>query len=326
MNTPPRNVIESINSARSVVITTHRNPDGDAVGSALGFWHMLRSMGKQAHVILPNEEPQNLRWLPGAREMTVFGEDCSHRVANADTIVVLDLNALSRLEKLAEAITSSGATIVNIDHHTHPENFAHVQWIDIEACSTAMMVAQIAMQCNVITAPLATCLYTGIMTDTGSFRFPRTTPEVFEIAGLLVANGADPVMAYDEVMNRGSIQRTQLLGKCLSQLQIHASGALCTMVVSRADLEHYQCTTEDTEGFVSQTLALDGVQMGILFVELADEVKISFRSKNSIYVRDLAAKFGGGGHVYAAGARIKGQPLQQVVATVTERAITSIGS
>jgi phosphoesterase RecJ-like protein len=325
MENPFDAALRALRASSTVIVTTHRNPDGDAIGSALGMWHMLRAMGKSATVVLPNAPPSNLIWMEGASSMRVYDPDLDALIDAADTVVVLDLNAVSRLEALGSAIMRrTDRTIINIDHHTKPEAFATVQWIDEEACSTASMVCDLAAALGVLTADMAMGLYTGIMTDTGSFRFPRTTASVHRTVATLIEAGADPVRAYDEVMNRGSVGRAQLLGLALSTMGIHAEGRLCTMVVRSADMERFGCTTEDTEGFVAQTLALQGVTMGILFVERPDEVKISFRSKGNAYVRDLAARYGGGGHVYAAGARVLGGTVDTVVPDVISAAVESL--
>lgn len=314
-------ILHAIRSTRTAVITTHLNPDGDAIGSALGLWHLLRGLGTTATVMLPNAAPSNLVWMEGADEMVVFEESTRHVLSKADTIFVLDLSAVSRLGDLGAAIVASTATVVNIDHHTHPENFAEVVWIDTDACSTSVMIAQVAAELEIYSPAMAMCLYTGIMTDTGSFRFPRTTSDVHRTVATLIDKGADPVRSYDEVMNRGSVGRTRLLGIALSTMGLHANGTLCTMVVRNSDMLANNCTREDVEGFVSQTLALEGVTMGILFVELEGETKISFRSKGNTHVRDLAALYGGGGHVYAAGARVKGRGFEEVVGEVTRKAV-----
>ncbi len=326
-SSPTGNIILSISnrllSSDSIVITTHLNPDGDALGSALGLWHWLQSNGRKATVILPNAAPSNLQWLPGWSDARIWHQDLQPVLAEADTIVVLDLNAVSRLGELGTAITESHAMVINIDHHTHPENFARLAWIDTEACSTCVMIAGMidaSGATNSMPEAAATCLYTGIMTDTGSFRFPRTTADVFRIAAKLMDHGADPVQSYEEVMNQGSVGRAQLLGKTLSQMAVLANGRLCVMTVQQQDLERYGCTLEDTEGFVQQTLTLQGVTMGILVIELPSEIKISFRSKGAAYVRELAAAYGGGGHVYAAGARLQGAAFTETLEIVKQQA------
>lgn len=311
---------DALLSHDSCIITTHINPDGDAIGSALGMWHLLRNLGIAARVFLPSPAPDNLRWLDGAENLEVFSPELTSDIERASCIVVLDLNSRSRLRDLGSAISRSSAMVINIDHHTLPEDFANVAWIDTDACSTCIMVAELARHAGVRDPSMALCLYTGIMTDTGSFRFPRTTAEVHRIVADLLEQGADPVRSYDLVMNQGSVLRARLLGEALRSMELHANGRLCVMVLSSSILAQYGCTTDDTEGFVHHTLSLTGVDMGILIIELASEIKCSFRSKGDVGVRDLAARYGGGGHIYAAGARIPGRRLEDVVTDVISAA------
>lgn len=319
-------VLDALRRHRSCIITTHINPDGDAIGSALGMLHLVEALGINARVILPSPAPENLTWFDGAERLEVFSADLLADVQGAECIIVLDLNARSRLRDLGEAISRSVATVINIDHHTHPEDFAHVAWIDTDACSTCSMVANLARHAGVRHASMAMCLYTGIMTDTGSFRFPRTTAEVHRTVADLLDQGADPVLAFERVMNQGSVLRARLLGEALRSMELHADGRLCMMILRRQTLQEYNCTSDDTEGFVHHTLSLAGVDMGVLIIELEHEIKCSFRSKGSVYVRDLAARYGGGGHVYAAGARIAARPLDDVISDVRAAAQEQLSS
>jgi phosphoesterase RecJ-like protein len=327
MNIDPSLVAEFhtiLRGAHRVVIVTHVNPDGDAVGSALGTWNWLQSRGMECAVLLPNAAASNLQWMPGAEHMITYSSRYDQLITEADLILILDLNALQRLGELGAQIAQSTATLVNIDHHTYPQDFAHLALIDTEACSTCSLVAEIILAIdgdNAITQEVATCLYTGIMTDTGSFRFFRTTAEVFRLAALLISKGADPVRTYEEVINQSSFGRTRLLGIGLASMEIHADGQLCTMNVRRRDLLETGCNVDDVEGFVHHTLSIAGVRAGILFVEVDGEIKCSFRSKGDTGVRDLAAKFGGGGHVHAAGARIRHKSFEEAVPMVTAAAI-----
>jgi phosphoesterase RecJ-like protein len=239
-------------------------------------------------------------------------------INDVDTIVVLDLNTVKRLDGLGEAIVASKARIVNIDHHTHPQDFAHVQCVDTDSPATCAMLYRLISTSSTLTLPpdAAQCLYTGIMTDTGNFRFPRTDAWLHRAVADLIEHGADPVSAYELTFNQNSLERTRLLGAALASLQVHHNGRLCTMFVRASDLTSLHCSVDDTEGLVHHTLSLQGVTMGILFVETDDIVKCSFRSKGETYVRDLAARYGGGGHVYAAGARVKGRPFTDVTTEV----------
>lgn len=327
MNLDPSLVAEFniiLAGVRRVIIVTHVNPDGDAIGSALGTWNWLGSRGFDCTVILPNAAASYLQWMPGAEHMITYSSRCDQLISDADLILVLDLNTLLRLGELGARIAASSATIVNIDHHTYPQDFARLALIDTDACSTCALMAEIILEIdgeNAISHEVATCLYTGIMTDTGSFRFFRTTAQVFRLAALLISKGADPVQTYEEVINQSSFGRTRLLGIGLASLQTHADGQLCTMMIRRSDLLETGCNVDDVEGFVHHTLSIAGVRAGILFVEVDGEVKCSFRSKGDTGVRDLAAKFGGGGHVHAAGARIRQARFEEAVPMVTTAAI-----
>lgn len=256
--------------------------------------------------------------------MLTYSSKVDILIAQADLVIVLDLNTLTRLGELGARIAESTASIINIDHHTHPQDFASLAIVNTEACSTCYLLAELILMIDgqpALTDQLAQCLYTGIMTDTGSFRFPRTNERVFVLAGMLVGHGADPVETYDAVMNQSTFGRSRLLGNALASLQLHADGRLCTMAVRRKDLLDTGCNVDEVEGFVHHTLSISGVQAGILFVEVDGEVKCSFRSKGDVYVRDLAATYGGGGHVHASGARIRQRGFDEVVTTVTTSAL-----
>lgn len=342
-------VREELTKHERILITTHVNPDADAIGSALGLQHFLInafSRVKQVHVVLPSACPLNLLWMPGANSMMVWGEPTTQsesrlRVINelpeVDCIVVLDLNALSRLQTLGTAITNTSARIVNIDHHTFPEDFAHVQWVDVDAAATCQLIAELVISqttneshpdASSVPAPsgnerpwladCAQCLYTGIMSDTGSFRFPRTTPQLFRTVAWLVEKGANPVLAYESTFNVNSMRRTRLLGATLATMQLYHNGLLCVMIIRASDLKKFDCTVDDTEGFVHHTLSIIGVSVGILLIEQPGVVKCSFRSKGQWKIRDLAAAYGGGGHDYAAGARIYDQTIDAAAETIVD--------
>ncbi len=322
---------DALGRAQSVVITAHINPDGDAVGSALGLYHALTTMGKHVRVIMPTPVPGTMCWMPGMDVVEVFGVNPTITFGDADTIVVLDLNSVSRLKDLGVLITSTRAAtnirIVNIDHHTEPEDFADVQLVDTSAAATCQILVQvIALMTNApLSADAATCLYTGIMTDTGCFHFPRTTASLHRYVADLIDAGADPVSIYDNMYNHSPVARMRMLGYALSSMSTHHDGRLCAMVIEQKDLLRFGCTTDDVEGYVHNTLAVDGVEIGVLLVELPNEVKCSFRSKGNVYVNELAKKFGGGGHVYAAGARVKNASVNEVLASVIESSASALG-
>ncbi|MDZ4744788.1 MAG: bifunctional oligoribonuclease/PAP phosphatase NrnA [bacterium] len=329
---------EALTGAQNVVITAHINPDGDAVGSTLGLYHALKSKGKSVRVVLPTPVPTTMSWMPGAEVIEVFSLNPALTLEGADTIVVLDLNSVSRLQDFGKLISATIAAsraqantgvhrlvhIINIDHHTEPEDFADVQLVDTTAAATCQMLVEVLRHMPEVTisADCATCLYTGIMTDTGSFHFPRTTAALHRVVAHLIERGADPVMVYDNVYNHSPVARMRMLGFALSSMTTHYAGRVCIMMIRLEDMQRFGCTIDDVEGYVHNTLAVDGVEVGIMLVELPSEIKCSFRSKGDVYVNELAKQFGGGGHVYAAGARVKNQTLQQVLDAVLDKAST----
>ena len=325
MNESASNARRALDGASSLLLTTHVNPDGDAMGSLLGLASILRSQGKRVTTVVPTRAPSNLTWMPGADTTLVWTGSPEQRqvLDSKEAIVVLDLNDLGRLGDLGEAIRSASATTINIDHHTHPEDFADVQWIDTDAPAVCAMLADLYAD-TTIPSDGAMCLYAGLMTDTGSFRFPRTTEHTFDQASRLVAQGADPVAAYEQIMNTNSFAREVLLGASLRGMQLHHDGRLCVMTVRQQDFAETGTQVDDTDGFVHHTLSIQGVQMGLLLIELEDQIKCSFRSKGDVYVRDLAAAHGGGGHVYAAGARIHGMSMDTAISTIVAESLSAL--
>ena len=254
------------------------------------------------------------------------GHEDHQLLNNIDTIVVLDLNSLMRLGDLGQAIAElSDVNIVNIDHHPNPQDFASVQCIDTAASSTCAMLAEIIEEQH-MTSEAAMCLYTGIMTDTGSFRFPRTTSSLFRTVAKLVDAGADPVESYEQTLNVNTPQRMQLLGLALKGMKLYYDGQLCVMTVRKKDLCHCSCSNGRHRRLCPpHSQHRQGVRMGILLIEADDAVKCSFRSKGNVYIRELAESFGGGGHDYAAGARVFDTPFSLVYDKVVKGARQVLG-
>jgi bifunctional oligoribonuclease and PAP phosphatase NrnA len=231
---------------------------------------------------------------------------------------VLDANTPSRMRDMESAIAESRATKLVIDHHQDPKPFVDVYAVDVESSSTCELIARLqgsleaASGQKLSSKAFAEAVYTGIMTDTGHFRFPRTDAELHRIIASLVEAGADPTYIYEQVMNQNPIQRSRLLGRALSGLQLFHGGALCLMTVSANDMQQTEANEDMIEGFVEQTLSLQGVQAGALVVELPEYIKISLRSKGALAVNQIAAEFGGGGHLNAAGCRTREHSFEQV--------------
>jgi phosphoesterase RecJ-like protein len=212
------------------------------------------------------------------------------------------------------AVTESAALKIVVDHHLDPAPFAGLYCVDEEATSTGEIVYRILRELDLraMTPGAATALYCAIMTDTGSFRYPRVDPETFRICADLIERGADPVAIYSAVYERWTPGRIRLLGAMLEGLAVDCGGRLAHVTVTREVLRLTGTSEEDTDNFTSYPMSIRGVVVGILFLELEGEIKMSFRSRGAIPVNELAREFGGNGHLNAAGARIAGVPLDEV--------------
>jgi phosphoesterase RecJ-like protein len=309
-----------LSKASSISILTHTNPDGDAMGSSLGLYHYLRKKKKQVKVIVPNSFPGFLEWLPGTKQVMVFDgneEKVQKQIAKSDVLFTLDFNTYSRLEKLGDLLNESKATKVLVDHHRQPDTCFDLYFHDEIACSTAELVHDLIGgidSLKMIDKNSATCLYTGIMTDTGNFRFPSTTEKTFQIAASLVKAGASNSDIYNNVYDDYSANRLKLLGYCLSEkLVFMPEYKTAYIALSEEELQRFNFKKGDTEGVVNQALSVRGIIFSAFFSERGGEIKISLRSKGKFDVNKMArAHFSGGGHINAAGG-VSRISLQQTV-------------
>ena len=280
------------------VVTSHARPDGDAVGSVLACCLVLRSMGKHADVVLSDSVPVLYRPLPMS-ESVIQAESVNGRF---DAAIVLECDSIQRTRLLG----LEDRFLINIDHHLSGKPFAHVNWIDPNACATAELVYRLARAAGVaITPDIATCLYTAVLTDTGSFAYAGTNEHTLQLAKELVHFGADPVRIAQNVYFSSPTSKMRLLGSALSNL--HREGALAWMFVSREELERAGALDEDAEGLVNYALGIAGVEVAVFFRELADQrFRVSLRSKGAVNVAGIAEDFGGGGHECASGCSVDG--------------------
>ncbi len=300
---------EFISQPRHIVITTHHKPDGDALGSSLGLTALLKSLGHEVVFISPSDFPAFFDWMPGRAEIVIYTEStetANQLVAKADLICCLDFNHLKRINELGEAVAASPAIKVMVDHHLDPQGFDDFRYWDTEASSTAELIYRLAFELGLdkfISREVATCLYTGIMTDTGSFRFPRTTPALHRIVASLIEHGADNVAIHQLVYDQYTISRLHFLGYCLNEkLVVIDELHTAYFAISATELEQFTIQTGDTEGIVNYALALAGIKLAVLMIERKDMIKLSFRSTGDFPCNLLAAKyFSGGGHKNASG-------------------------
>lgn len=314
-------ILKSLKNSKKILITTHTNPDGDAIGSALALNHYLNSLNITNQVIISDDLPKNLKFLPGSKLVETYNPSRHNLFINsADTIVFLDLNDISRTRSLSNVLKHTSAFKIVIDHHTNPKDFANLLYIDEEVSSTGELVYRLITFDGGfrLSKEIAECLYVAIMTDTGSFRFQRTTAEVHRIIAALIDAGADPYTIYDYVYNQNPLNIVRLLGIALSKMQLYFNGKVCIMALDKNDFAATGTNFRDTEFFVERTLSVEGVEIGILLTEVLErgEFKISFRSKGNIKVNSIAQALGGGGHLNAAGATIKSFSLDAALQSI----------
>jgi bifunctional oligoribonuclease and PAP phosphatase NrnA len=302
-----KEVLREIGQRQRFLLTSHARPDGDAVGSALACSQILRSMGKEAEVVLRDGVPRIYQPLPFAE--TVITAERVNGKYEAAIILECDSIQRTRLHGLEDRF------LINIDHHVSGRPFAHVNWIEPKAVATAELVYKLAREAGArISAEIATCLYTAVLTDTGSFMFEGTNEHTFALARELVLAGADPARCARNVYFGHSTAKMRLLGAALSNL--HREGPLAWIWVTREQMEHVGAKEEDCEGLVNYALAIHDVEVAVFFRELEDgRFRVSLRSKGQLNVSTIAEQFGGGGHECASGCAVEG-PLSMAVARV----------
>jgi phosphoesterase RecJ-like protein len=302
-------VLQEIRSRRRFVVTSHARPDGDGIGSALACAQILRHLGKDADVVMHDGVPRIYQNLPFA-DRVIHAES----VPANDAVIILECDSIKRtlLTGLEDCF------LISIDHHLSGRNFAQVNWIDPSAMATAELVYRMARFAGVpIDADIATCLYTALMTDTGSFMFEGTSEHTFAIARELVLAGADPAHCARNIYFGHSTAKLRLLGAALTNL--HREGSLAWIWVTQEQMERFGAREEDCEGLVNYALSIGDVQVAVFFRELPDRRwRVSLRSKGEVNVSSVAEHFGGGGHKCASGCSLEG-PLATVVARVVER-------
>tara|TARA_B100000795_G_scaffold129680_1_gene96693 strand:+ start:12385 stop:13413 length:1029 start_codon:yes stop_codon:yes gene_type:complete len=297
---------------RNIVVVGHRNPDGDAMGSTIALSKYLSKKGHNATVIVPNECPQFLDWMPGSDEVYHFdwqNTQSQREINNSDIIFLLDFNALHRVgSDMQNTLEKYTNDFVMIDHHQQPEDVKYM-YSDVEICSTSQMVYQFIELNNdldLINADIATCLYTGIMTDTGSFRFRSTTSKTHKIIADLIDKGAENDKIHNNVYDANSYNRLLLLGQALSNLKIIPENKTAFITLTSDEKKQFDFQKGDTEGIVNYALSLKGIIFAAIFIEDEEQkiIKISFRSKGDFSVNKFSRNhFEGGGHDNAAGGK-----------------------
>ncbi len=297
---------------QNISIIVHTNPDGDAIGSALGWYAVLKNIGfTDVSVIAPNSYASFLHWMPNNNIVINASEKpdlASDLISNAKIVFCLDFNGFRRVEQLQASLESTCAIKIMIDHHPQPENGFDLVFSDTNASSTAEMVYEVAEKLgygDYINLEAAQCLYAGIVTDTGSFSYSCNNPRTYEITAELISKGVDGAALQSLIYNTYTLNRIRLLGYCLSEkLKVIENRKAAYISLAMTEMELYEHQEGDTEGFVNYALAIEGIEFAAFFFEKKDHVKVSLRSTGDFDVNNFARMhYNGGGHKNASGGK-----------------------
>ncbi|WP_108868747.1 DHH family phosphoesterase [Aquimarina aquimarini] len=313
MNSNETNKIkELLSTPKNIIIVTHKNPDGDAIGSSLALYHYLKFSEHHVTVITPNDYPSFLKWVPGEKNIIKYDNDtqiASDRIIEADIIFTLDFNHLSRSGDMQNILAATKSTFVMIDHHQQPDTYATYTYSDSSMSSTCQMIYHFIEKLgdlDKITPDIATSIYVGIMTDTGSFRYRSTTSTTHRVLADLIDKGADNTRIHEKIYDTNTLSRIQLKGIAFKNLRVLPEYNTAYITLSQKELDQHSFKKGDTEGFVNFGLSILDVKFAVIFIENKGEriIKISLRSKGDFSVNEFSRNhFEGGGHHNAAGGR-----------------------
>ncbi len=310
---------------QNIIIVSHRNPDGDAIGSSYALYNFLTKMGHKVDVVFPNSYPQFLNWIPGIKNALIFEwhkRKCIELFRSCNILFTVDFNDLKRIKEFNQYLIPTNSYKVLIDHHPYPEDFADISITDTSVSSSAELVYLFLKElgCNEnLDKEIAECIYTGIMTDTGCFSFNSSQKQTFEVMGELLELGLDKDKVYSNVYNNYSYDRMKLLGFCLNEKMVYFPEYNAAYIsLSQEDMKKYNFKVGDSEGFANIPLSIKGVKLSVLFSEKEDIVKVSLRSKGDFAVNTIASKYySGGGHSNASGGE-SDQNMEQTLAKFEE--------
>jgi bifunctional oligoribonuclease and PAP phosphatase NrnA len=294
---------------KKVVITTHRSPDGDAIGSSLGLYHVLKAKGCDVSVIVPNAYPDFLKWMPGEDIVVDFEhqmDDAKALIKEGEILFCLDYNAIHRTGDVEESISGYKGVSVMIDHHPQPDSYATYLLSDTSASSTAQLIYEF-VDClgwkDELNEQVGQCLYAGIVTDTGSFRFPSTSARTHRAVAELMDKGLKPHLIHQAIYDSNTESRLKLLGYCLSEkMKVLPEYKTAYIVLSNDELVKFNYHSGDTEGIVNYALSINGVRFAAIIKQTEEKISMSFRSKGGFSVNQFSRdNFNGGGHMNAAG-------------------------
>lgn len=320
-------LIKIIKEKQRFIITTHINPDGDGLGSEIAFFHLLKNLKKDVHLI--NQDPllECYSFLDKGNNIHAYNRDAHHELFTAaDVLLIIDLSSANRLGVVEEELNNNQLYSVCFDHHPPVKKFADLHVVNEKASSIGEMIFFLIKEMKLnITKEIATGIYVSILTDTGSFRYSNTSPETHQIAAELLKYEIEPQKIYQYIYENNSYQKIVLLGMTLNSLMVDETGKLAWAVITQKVLKESGAHLEDKEGFIEILRTLKGIEVVILFSETEDNItKVSMRSKGNIDVNQIISKFGGGGHPFAAGATIKGEQIEPTVQKILKETSNSI--
>ena len=299
-----------LSNKKDIVIIPHKNPDGDAIGASTGLKNYFDNFNHNVKIISPNKFPDFLSWMDPDNQIKIFSEDesCIQKIINADIIFTLDFNNLVRISSMKEQVEKSNAIIIMIDHHENPSNYADFMYSVPEMSSTCEMIYHFIDKLgdkDKIDKKIAKSLYAGIMTDTGSFKFPSTTHVTHKVVSNLLKTGISHFEIHNQIYDNNKPERIQLLSFALSQIKIIEDLNTCYISLSQKNLDKFNYEKGDTEGIVNYGLSIKNIKFAVIFMENSNEkvIRISLRSRGNFNVNEFSKNiFGGGGHKNAAGA------------------------
>ena len=301
-----------LSTPKKIVIIPHRGPDGDAMGSTLGLYHFLLKSNHHPVVVSPNEFPDFLAWMPGSETVKIYEKDkanCTKILEEAELIFTLDFNALHRTGEMETVLATLKAPFIMIDHHQKPDDYATFTYSDTSFGSTCEMLYNFILflgKKEAIDKTIGTCIYTGILTDSGSFRFPKTTGDTHRIVAELIDLGVENTEIPTLLFDNSSYGRLQLLGRALQNMKVITEHKTAYTTLTQDELNAFDYVKGDTEGIVNYGLSIKGILFTAIFIENKEEkiIKISFRSQGDFDVNQFARDhFHGGGHRNAAGGK-----------------------
>lgn len=299
-----------LSTPRKIVITTHASPDADALGSSLGLYHFLKNRKHDVTVITPTEYPDFLNWMEGNNQVVINSESSFEKIKalieSTELICCLDFSGLNRIKNLGELVAVSSAKKLLVDHHLNPEKFADFELWDNKAAATAELIYDLILMLDgneEINVAIAECLYAGIMTDTGSFKYPSTSSKTHRIVARLMDIGIDVNKVSRNIYDNNSLNRLRFIGYALAEkLIVEPQLSVAYFVITSEEHQRFNLKSGDTEGLVNYALSIKGINIAAIIMEKDNEVKMSFRSVGDYAVNDFASEhFDGGGHKNAAG-------------------------